>query len=315
MVELARSVLQSVRSVVRGKDDVLQKVFTSILAEGHVLLEDVPGVGKTTVALSFAAALGLPAQRIQFTPDTMPSDITGYSVPDREHGGMRYQKGAVMTNLLLADEINRTSSKTQAALLEAMEERQVTVDGITHALPDPFVVIATQNPVGSAGTQVLPPAQLDRFLMCLSVGYPDAENQVRLLKERHHENPLRTLQPVTDADGLKRMIRTVESVFVADSIYVYVTDLTERSRADEELLLGVSPRGALAVCKAAKAAAFLGGRDYVTPQDVKAVFADVCAHRVLTDSKARLHAHTPRSILEKIIAGVPAPGADYAKNR
>ena len=315
MVELARSVLQSVRSVIRGKDDVLQKVFTAILAEGHVLLEDVPGVGKTTVALSFAAALGIDAQRIQFTPDTMPSDIVGYSVPDREHGGMRYQKGAVMTNLLLADEINRTSSKTQAALLEAMEERQVTVDGVTHALPDPFVVIATQNPVGSAGTQVLPTAQLDRFLMCLTVGYPDAENQIRLLKERHHENPLHTLQAVTDAAGLRQMIRAAQNVFVADSIYAYVTALTERSRAQEELLLGISPRGALAVCKAAKAAAFLHGRDYVTPQDVREVFADVCAHRVLTDSKARLHAHTPRSILEKIVDSVPAPGADYAKKR
>lgn len=315
MVELARSVLESVRSVIKGKDDVLQKVFTAILAEGHVLLEDVPGVGKTTAALSFAAALGLDAQRIQFTPDTMPSDIVGYSVPDREHGGMRYQKGAVMTNLLLADEINRTSSKTQAALLEAMEERQVTVDGETHPLPDPFIVLATQNPVGSAGTQVLPQAQLDRFLMCLSLGYPDAENQIRLLKERHHENPLHKLQPVTDAEGLKKMIRAAESVFIADSIYAYITELTERTRADEELLLGVSPRGALAVCKAAKATAFLHGRDFVTPQDVRDIFADVCAHRILTDSKAKLHAHTPRSILERILDAVPTPGANDEKNR
>lgn len=307
MYELSQKILGQVRSVIKGKDEVSKKVFAAILAQGHVLLEDVPGVGKTTLALAFSAALGLDARRVQCTPDTMPSDIIGYSMPDREHGGMRYQPGAVMTNLLLADEINRTSSKTQSALLEAMEERQVTVDGQTHPLPDPFIVLATQNPVGSAGTQLLPQAQLDRFLMCLSIGYPDMESQIAILKDRHHENPLDSLTPCTDARGLLEMIRTVENIFVADSIYVYITQLAQQSRADAELLLGISPRGALAVCKAAKATAFLNGRDYVTPQDVQEIFADVCAHRIVTDSKARLQAHSSRSILERILHEVTPP--------
>lgn len=314
MYDLSKKILEQVRSVIKGKDEVTKKVFAAILAQGHVLLEDVPGVGKTTLALAFSAALGLDARRVQCTPDTMPSDIIGYSMPDSVHGGMHYQPGAVMTNLLLADEINRTSSKTQSALLEAMEERQVTVDGQTHPLPEPFIVLATQNPVGSAGTQLLPQAQLDRFLMCLSIGYPDMASQIEILKDRHHVNPLDSLAACTDAQGLSEMIRTVESVYVADSIYVYITGLAQQSRADAEVLLGISPRGALAVCKAAKATAFLNARDYVTPQDVQEIFADVCAHRIVTDSKARLQAHTSRSILERILHEVTPPETTpYAK--
>ena len=307
MYACAQKILEQVRSVIKGKDEVTKKVFASILAQGHVLLEDVPGVGKTTLALAFSAALGLDSRRVQFTPDTMPSDIIGYSMPDRAGGGMRYQAGAVMTNILLADEINRTSGKTQSALLEAMEEKQVTVDGTTHLLPNPFVVLATQNPIGSAGTQLLPQAQLDRFLMCLSIGYPDLESQVEILKERHHANPLDAVQPCTDAEGLLSLISAVENVYVADSMYVYITELAEHSRTDAEILLGISPRGALAVCKAAKATAFLGGRDYVTPEDVEEIFADVCAHRIVADSKARLNAHSTRSILERILRDTPKP--------
>lgn len=314
MYELSQNILKQVQSVIKGKDDVTKKVFTAILAQSHVLLEDVPGVGKTTLALAFSAALGLDVRRVQFTPDTMPSDIIGYSIPDRTTGAMEYREGAVMTNLLLADEINRTSSKTQSALLEAMEERQVTVDGESHALPEPFIVLATQNPIGAAGTQVLPHAQLDRFLICLSIGYPDTKSQIEILKQRHHENPLDVLKAITDAKGLKEMITATENVFVADSIYEYVTALAEASREDEEVLLGISPRGALAVCKAAKATAFLGGRDYVTADDVREIFVDVCAHRIVTDSRARLHAHTAGTILNRILEKVPAPGTEkYAK--
>lgn len=307
MYNLSKTVLSQIRSVIKGKDDVTGKVFTAILAEGHVLLEDVPGVGKTTIALAFAKTLGLDTKRVQFTPDTMPSDIIGFSIPDRATGSMLYQPGAVMTNLLLADEINRTSGKTQAALLEAMEERQVTVDAVTRALPDPYIVLATENPIGSVGTQLLPNAQLDRFLMCLSIGYPDTESQIEILKERHHENPVQNLTACTDAKGLQKMIETVQNVFVEDKIYAYITALAERSRDDAEVLLGISPRGALAVCKAAKATAFLNGRDYVVPQDVRDIFVDVCAHRIIPDSKARLHEHTPKMILERIMDTVERP--------
>ena len=200
--ELAAQVLREVQKVILGKREIVEKVLMAVLAQGHVLLDDVPGVGKTTLAMAFARALGLETRRVQFTPDTMPSDILGFSVYDKQAGSFSYQPGAVMTNLLLADEINRTSTKTQAALLEAMEERRVTVDGKTHPLPQPFFVLATQNPVGSAGTQLLPPAQLDRFLLCLSMGYPDRESQVELMKERHHADPLAQVRPVTDAAAL-----------------------------------------------------------------------------------------------------------------
>lgn len=214
----------------------------AVLAQGHILLEDIPGVGKTTLAMAFARALGLDSRRIQFTSDTLPSDIIGFSVYEKESGKLQYKSGAIMTNLLLADEINRTSSKTQSALLEAMEEHQVTVDGVTHPLPDPFVVLATQNPVGSAGTQLLPSAQLDRFLMRLSMGYPDRDSQVALMKERHHSNPLDQLKAVVDIPELRKLIVDTAEVYVADEIYGYVTDLAEASRHQEYIQLVSAPR-------------------------------------------------------------------------
>lgn len=212
MYEVTEKILREVRKVIVGKDDVVEKVWISILAQGHVLLEDVPGVGKTTMALAFSKALGLETKRVQFTPDTMPSDIIGFSLP--EQGRMVYQPGAVMTNLLLADEINRTSSKTQSALLEAMEELQVTVDGVTRPLPKPFVVLATENPVGSAGTQMLPASQLDRFLIRLSMGYPNRASTAALLKDRHHVDPLSACQTVTTPDELEKLIADVADIHV-----------------------------------------------------------------------------------------------------
>ena len=250
-----------ISKVILGKDDVIRKVLLAILAKGHVLLEDVPGVGKTTMANAFSKALGLSARRVQFTSDTLPSDIIGFSVFDKNANALVYQPGAIMTNLLLADEINRTTSKTQSALLEAMEEQQVTVDGITHVLPEPFVVLATQNPVGSAGTQMLPASQLDRFLIKLSMGYPDRASQIALMRDRHHENPLDFVQPVTDAETLTGIIGEAMQVYISDAVYEYVSDLVEATRKNPYVVLGISPRGALAACRAAKANAYLEGRD------------------------------------------------------
>ena len=297
--------ITQIKKVIVGKDEIIRKVWIAFLAGGHVLLEDVPGVGKTTLALSFAKALGLEVRRVQFTPDTMPSDITGFSV--FQGGTIRYQAGAVMTNLLLADEINRTSPKTQAALLEAMEEGQVTVDGVTHPLPSPFFVLATQNPVGSAGTQNLPNSQLDRFLMRLSMGYPDRAQQVDILKNRRSGDPLDDVETVAQRDGLRAARERAEQVFVADSIYDYIAALAEATRAHPLVQLGVSPRAALALCRAAKASAFVAGRDFVLPEDVTALLESVWAHRLLLSSKARLDERSAQDILTEIRSQVPVP--------
>lgn len=300
-------ICQEVKKVIVGKDEVIKKVLMSILAQGHILLEDVPGVGKTTLATAFAKALGLETRRIQFTTDTMPSDIIGFSVYDMQSGELQYKPGAIMTNLLLADEINRTSSKTQSALLEAMEESQVTVDGITRELQSPFVVLATQNPIGSAGTQLLPTAQLDRFLMKISMGYPDRASQIEIMKERHHANPLEQVSAVTDISILQKLIAEVTQVHVEDLIYGYISELVEQTRKHSYIQLGISPRGALAICRTAKACAYLQGRDYVIPQDVTEIFVDVGAHRIVLSAKARLHEHTAEQLLEDIIKEVKKP--------
>lgn len=307
MYDMTIQIREEVKKVIIGKDEVIRKVLMAILAQGHVLLEDVPGTGKTTLAATFAKVLGLDTKRIQFTSDTMPSDIIGFSVYDMQSGELQYKPGVIMTNLLLADEINRTSSKTQSALLEAMEEYQVTVDGITRQLETPFVVLATQNPVGSAGTQMLPSAQLDRFLMRLSMGYPDRKSQVEIMKERHHANPLDTIQAVTDIPALKNMITETANLYVADVIYDYVSELVERTRVNPYIQLGISPRGALAICRTAKAAAYLSGKDYVTPDDVADAFVDVCAHRLVLSSKARLHEQTAEQLLKEILEEVKRP--------
>lgn len=307
MNELTERIQQEIRRVVLGKDEAVEKVLMAILAKGHVLLEDVPGVGKTTMAMSFSRVLGLETRRVQFTSDTMPSDILGYSVYNKDRGEMEYKKGAVMTNLLLADEINRTSSKTQSALLEAMEEGHVTVDGVTYPLPSPFVVLATQNPVGSAGTTALPNSQLDRFIIRMSMGYPDAKTQSDIMRERHHENPLDRVQSVTDAEGLVRLIDEVQQTYMADEIYDYISALVEKTRTNPFVVLGVSPRGALALCRCAKARGFLQGRDYVLPEDVQAVFLSVCAHRLMLSSKAKLHDYTAEGLLAAMLDEVKAP--------
>lgn len=300
-------ILQEIEKVVVGKNAQVEKILMAILAGGHVLMEDVPGVGKTTTALTFAKVLGLDNRRVQFTSDTVPSDIIGYSVYDKESGSFVYKPGAVMTNLLLADEINRTSSKTQSALLEAMEELQVTVDGQTYPLPKPFVVLATQNPIGSAGTQMLPSSQLDRFMVKLSMGYPDMESQISILRDRHTENPLDRIHPVLDIEQLQQLIAQAARVEVRDVLYSYVTKLTQATREHPMVQLGVSPRGALAVCRMAKAYAFVSGRDYVIPEDIAAVFPDVCCHRLVLATKARMMEEKPEDIIRGIVASVKMP--------
>ena len=307
MNQKLKTILQEIEKVVVGKNENVEKIMMAVLAGGHVLMEDVPGTGKTTTAMTFAKVLGMDTRRVQFTSDTMPSDILGYSVYEKATGDFVFKPGAVMTNLLLADEINRTSSKTQSALLEAMEEMRVTVDGKTYPLPRPFVVLATQNPVGSAGTQMLPSAQMDRFMIKISMGYPDFESQISILRDRHTENPLNRISPVVNLEQLQEMIQEANEVEVQDSVYEYVTRLTQATREHPLIQLGVSPRGALAVCRMAKAYAYLHGRDFVIPEDVAAVFGDVCCHRLVLATKARMMEEKPENLIRSILESVKMP--------
>ena len=307
MNQKVSEILQEIEKVVVGKNEIIEKILMAVLAGGHVLMEDVPGVGKTTTAMTFAKVLGLDTKRVQFTSDTVPSDIIGYSVYDKESSSFVYKPGAVMTNLLLADEINRTSSKTQSALLEAMEELRVTVDGRTYQLPKPFVVLATQNPVGSAGTQSLPSAQVDRFMIKTSMGYPDFESQVNILRDRRTENPLNKIKPIINIEQLQQLIAEANAVEIQDSIYEYVTHLTQATREHPMVQLGVSPRGALAVCRMAKAYAFVHGRDFVVPEDVAAVFCDVCCHRMVLSAKARMLEEKAESVALSVLESVKMP--------
>ena len=302
-----QQVLEEIEKVVIGKNEILEKIFMAILASGHVLMEDVPGVGKTTTAMAFARVLGLETRRVQFTSDTVPSDILGFSIYDKKEERFVYKPGAIMTNLLLADEINRTSSKTQSALLEAMEERHVSVDGKTYPLPTPFVVLATQNPTGSAGTTMLPNSQLDRFLIKISMGSPDLKSQISILQDRHTTDPLEKAQPVLNKEQLQELIAQTTAVHVAEPIYAYIANLAQATREHAAVQLGVSPRGALAVCRMAKAYAFVNGRDYVVPEDVAAIFPDVAAHRLMLNAKARMMELDAGQITQEILKQVTMP--------
>ena len=303
--------LEQMNQVIVGKAEVLEKVWMAVLANGHILLDDVPGVGKTTLAVALGKALGMRYHRLQLTPDVLPSDIVGFSVYDKAGGGFRYMPGIVNdSNLLLADEINRTSSKTQSALLEAMEERQVTVDGTAHPLPEPFLVIATENHVGAAGTQLLPQAQLDRFLIRLHIGYPDFESQMQILRTHRLENPVEKVRPVADCAQVLQMQQQAAQVTMKDSILSYITRLTMASQQTELLELGISPRGAIAVGRMARACAFVRGRDYVIPVDVREIFVDVCAHRVLPSQKAKAAQLSAQQVLAELLSQVPEPYAE-----
>lgn len=278
---LASDVVAEVKKSIVGKDAVLVKVLAAILARGHILLEDIPGVGKTTLALAFAKALDLQFSRVQFTPDVMPSDVTGFSIYNKASGKMEYQPGAVMCNLFLADELNRATSRTQSALLEAMEENQVTVDGVTHPVPQPFMVIATQNPVGASGTQRLPDSQLDRFLLRLSMGYPSPAEELELLRRRQFASAMDGVRQVVDKDSLEQMRQAAGRVHVSEPIMRYIISLVNATRKHPQLLQGASPRATLAITSISRAVAFLRGRDYVVPEDVQTIWADAIAHRLL----------------------------------
>ncbi len=308
MNEKISGILAQVQKVILGKQDVIEKVLMAVLANGHILLDDVPGVGKTTLAVALSKALGLQYRRVQCTPDVLPSDIVGFTMYDKTEGSFRYMPGVVTrANLLLADEINRTASKTQSALLEAMEERQVTVDGEVHSLPRPFLVIATENPVGAAGTQRLPHAQLDRFLLRLTIGYPSFEAQMDIIRDRKTGDPMLRVEPAATVEDLLTMQQEAAEVTMNDEIVAYITRLCIATREHPLVELGVSPRGAIAVGRMARACAYLRGRDYVIPQDVKSVFCDVCGHRILESQKARAARQTGRDVLNAIAAEVPEP--------
>ena len=305
--QYAQQILGQVSTVISGKEPALLWVLTAILARGHILLEDIPGVGKTTMAVAFSKVLGLSCNRVQFTPDVLPSDITGYSIPDSATGKLSYQPGAVLCNLFLADELNRATSRTQSALLEAMEEGQVTVDGVRHKIPHPFTVIATQNPAGAAGTQLLPDSQIDRFALRLSLGYPGVKDELNMVLNRREGNPMDKLTPVLTAGELAELQDQVAATFLHEQVAEYVVALVDATRNNEYILRGASPRATLSVVAIAKAVARLQGRDFVTPRDVQNAFLQTLPHRLQLSAKASGSKKSVQQVLKGILAAVPAP--------
>lgn len=299
-------VKDEIKKAVKGKDHVVEKVLATMLAGGHILLEDIPGVGKTTLAMAIARSMALSYKRVQFTPDVLPSDIVGFSMYDQNTKEFVYQQGAVYCNLFLADEINRTSPKTQSALLEVMEEGNVTVDGVTRPLPEPFTVIATENPLGSSGTQMLPESQLDRFMVCLSIGYPGHDAAIDILKD-NAKKPLSLLQEVIQVEEFMELRKQTNDMYVHDSIYEYIVTLVEKTRTDPLFSMGASPRGSIALLRMTKAMAVLDGRDYVTPEDIRNVFVDVLGHRVKLSTKARAEGKDIPAALNELFNGVKVP--------
>ena len=299
------TIVAEVGKVVKGKDPVIRRVLAAVLAGGHVLLEDIPGVGKTTLAMALGRSMALDYKRMQFTPDVLPSDLVGFTMYNSATGEFEYKKGAVFCNLFLADELNRTSSKTQSALLEAMEEAKVTVDGVAHPLPQPFTVIATENPFGSSGTQMLPESQLDRFLICLSVGYPSHEAAVDILKSSAGEG-LNQVQTVISIERLAELKEQAQTLHVGDKLYDYLVRLTEATRQDPHVALGVSPRGGIALLKMAKAMALMRGGEYVIPEDVLSVIDDVWRHRIHLSARARAEGMDVSDIIKDITERIHA---------
>lgn len=307
LYQKAREVIREVEKAVVGKEEVVEKIMMAIVAGGHILIEDIPGVGKTTMALSFSKAMGIEEKRVQFTPDVMPADLTGFSVYRKETGTFVYQPGALMCNLFLADEINRTSPKTQSALLEVMEERTVTVDGVTRETGKPFVVIATENPEGSAGTLLLPESQLDRFMICIRMGYPTVEEEVEILKRRKNGSPVEEVRNVMNGAQILRMQEEVTGIFMHDVVYDYIARLAKATREREILAMGMSPRGTVSLAAMSRARAWLWGREYVIPDDVSEVFLDTVRHRIRLGTKAKVGHVQPEDVLRQILAEVKKP--------
>jgi MoxR-like ATPase len=303
----SHAVINEVKKAVIGKDECIRLAMAAILAGGHILIDDIPGVGKTTLAMAFAGAMELDSRRVQFTPDVMPADVLGFSMYQKDQGAFVYQPGAVMCNLFLADEINRTSPKTQSALLEVMEEGNVTVDGVTRQVPEPFVVIATENPVGSVGTQLLPESQLDRFMICMTMGYPNEENEIAIAKGKSNSLNPEEIQGIIPAQELLAIRREVDNVYLTDEVYEYIVALARATRTHDLIELGVSPRGTIAMAKMAKAVAFLSGRDFVIPDDVTEIFPSVAGHRIVPGSKARVGHVETGTILQQVIESVKKP--------
>lgn len=312
--ETVKAVMEEVARVVTGKDDCIKKAFAAILAGGHILIEDVPGVGKTTLAVAFSKVMGLENHRVQFTPDVLPADILGFNMYRKETGDFVYYPGTIMCNLFLADEINRTSPKTQSALLEVMEEGKVTVDGVSREVPKPFIVMATQNPKGSAGTQLLPESQLDRFMICMSMGYPDVKSEIAIARGRSSSANMVELQPVIGAQELEALCGMVEDVYMSESIYTYIVALVGKTRENSYIELGVSPRGTIACVRMAKAWAFLQGRNYVMPEDVADIFLDIAKHRIVLNTKARVTHMTEEAILSEILSVTKQPASYMEKS-
>lgn len=300
-------VIGQVQKAVVGKTDIIEQIMMAILAKGHILVEDIPGTGKTTMALAFSRAMGLHANRVQFTPDVLPADLTGFTIYQKETQQFVYQPGSVMCNLLLADEINRTSPKTQAALLEVMEERHVTVDGVTHPVGNPFVVIATENPTGSAGTQLLPESQLDRFMICVKMGYPSLTEEVEILKRNQYGRADALVDRVFSAEELLAAQDTVSQIYIHDVIYSYIARLAKATRGHNMIAMGLSPRGTIALTAMAKASAYLSNRKYVTPDDVASVFPAVAAHRIQLSTKAKVGNIQIDDLIRQILEETAAP--------
>jgi MoxR-like ATPase len=307
-----QSIVDNVARVIQGKDREVRLALICLVAEGHVLIEDVPGVGKTMLAKSVARSIDCSFRRIQFTPDLLPTDVTGVNVYNQEQGDFEFKPGAIFANIVLGDEINRASPKTQSALLESMEEHQVTVDGVTYQLGTPFMVIATQNPIEHEGTYPLPQSQLDRFMMRLSIGYPSPESETTILTTHGVASTLDTISAVTDARGVTELIMMAREVHVAPSIQDYIVALADATRKHPDVYLGASPRASLMLLRAARALAASEGRDYVIPDDVKALVVPVLAHRLLVSADAAMAGRTPSAVLVEVLRGVPVPVRDRA---
>lgn len=308
--EFANLVISNIETVIIGKRPTIELAVASLLCQGHLLIEDVPGVGKTMLARSLAKSLGCTFSRIQFTPDMLPSDVTGVSIYNQVSREFEFRAGPVTAQIVLADEINRATPKTQAALLEAMEERQITVDGVTHPLPRPFMVQATQNPIEYEGTFPLPEAQVDRFLMRVRLGYPSTEDEIQVLERQQHHHPVLDLKTVVSVEELLEMQETVKSIFVSSPLKRYIVDLTHQTRQHAEVYLGASPRGSLALYHTAQARAAMQGREYVLPDDIKFLAIPTLAHRVILGPGARLRDLSAQQIVEDILNSMPAPGGD-----
>ena len=304
------TLIDNLEKVIIGKHSVIEMMIIGLLSQGHILIEDVPGVGKTMLARSLAKSIGVPFHRLQFTPDMLPSDVTGVSIYNQATRDFEFKPGPIFAQIILVDEINRATPKTQAALLEAMEEKQVTVDGITHLLPTPFLVVATQNPIEYEGTFPLPEAQLDRFLLRIKLGYPRSEEEIKILEDQEYEHPINSLKSVISNKDVESMIKMVKNVFVSPMILKYIVEIVNRTRSNEDLYLGASPRGSLALFRTSQVLAVIKGRNYVLPDDVKEMALPVLAHRLIVNPEARLKEISSTRIVQEILDQVPSPGGD-----